>query len=101
MGEQVADGDGVGIAGPCGDVLGGGIVQGELAVLGEEEDGGGGELFGDGREPEVGAGGDLASGPGVGYSFDFHLNGLAVTEYEEGGAGIEEGEDYGEHADQL
>jgi len=49
VGEDLADGDFV-AAGEAGDVLADRVVEGELAFCLEEQDGGGGELLGDGAE---------------------------------------------------
>ena len=49
VGEDLADGDFV-AAGEAGDVLADRVVEGELAFCLEEQDGGGGELLGDGAD---------------------------------------------------
>jgi hypothetical protein len=70
-------------------VFAGRIVDGELAVFGEEENGGGGELFGDGGEAEVGLGRDFATGLDIGRPLHLRLYGLSIAQYEERGAGVE------------
>ena len=47
--------------GESGDVFGDGVVEGELALFLKEEDGGGGELLGDGADgvAHLGGGGDV------------------------------------------
>ena len=67
-----------------------------LADRGEREDGGGGEMFGNRCEAEVGFGRDFAACSDVGGALDLGLEGLAIAENEERGAGINEGEEKNE-----
>ena len=65
MGEDLADGH-FAAAGKAGDVLADCVVKGELAVFLEQQDGGGGELLGDGADgvAHLGRGGDGGGGWG-------------------------------------
>src|SRR5690606_2500484 len=63
------------------------VVEGDQAVLGQQQDGGGGEGLADGGEAEVGLGGDGGAGFHVGQAVAATHDGLAVAQNEHGGTG--------------
>lgn len=50
--DEVANGDGVVVDGHFGEVMADVVIEIEFVLLGEEEDAGGGELFGSGGDVE-------------------------------------------------
>ena len=68
-----------------------------LSFVGAREYGGGGELFGNRCEAEVGFGRVFTACLDVGGALDLGLEGFAIAENEERGAGIDEGEEKNEH----
>ncbi len=84
--EEVAEGDVVG-AGEIGVPAGDGVVEGELAILGEEEDAGGGELLGDGADGVVHGGGGGGRGGEAGVAVGGGVDDAAILDDAELGAG--------------
>lgn len=60
--EEIADGDGFSVGGEFRENFGEGLVVAKFAVVDEEHDGHGGELFGAGGQAEVGVGVDFCGG---------------------------------------